>query len=284
MKLREWLVGSLGAACAGVILCAFLVLATKKSEVDELMEILTADDAADAAWAVERLQEIPDEALVELLPHLDNTKLTPVRHLDWIGPRFSGGTCRESTRVFELAQWVFSTHIEGNIQIEESTQGLREKWEGSMRMHRTGASLLRTISRLFRDPRLLPPSRDLKLSMMARDGSTGELLRVLKESSRPEAAWALEELKGLTPEKLDSLVPLLSAAEVTSVRSLHFTHKNGSGGMSFPKGAPLGQVIRYLLLIRMGKYDSVLRAHRANPLMEGELEELKAAWKEWRRA
>jgi hypothetical protein len=67
-------------------------LATRRTEVDQLFEILCGNDTADAAWAFEKLKEVCDESLQDFLPHIESERLTRLHDLHWECVGESGGT------------------------------------------------------------------------------------------------------------------------------------------------------------------------------------------------
>ncbi len=101
------------------------------------------------------------------------------------------------------------------------------------------------------------------------------MLEILKEGNKPEVAWALEVLKLLPDEAMDRLLQQDQSSEPSRVT--HLAWKGGSASCEAFNG---GQVVRYLLGMRLSSKDSKLWT-QAQPLL-GALQALETAWQAYR--
>lgn len=266
--LTASVLAGLGLLAAGLLVALAIYLWSQPTRVEQLMEVLADGDPGDAAWAFEKLKEVPHRELEDFLSYLESTRPTPLEQMSASfeisgASRGFNGSISGPPRPFELskvAQFFLSTRLTGDIEVREPGAELAPRWKAAFERSADPETLSlqeRWFGRhIFPPPKVIPPSKVPDLARLARDCDIEGLLAVLRTNATPEVTWAVEVLKRAPDERLDLLLGHLGSAENVAVRSLFWN----AGGMTCPHGRPLGGVARFLLWNRLGIRDSSLWA------------------------
>jgi hypothetical protein len=274
-RIRVALAWLLGALAMAALVGFAAILATRKSEVELLIEVLKGNNRADAAWAFEKLKEVSAGDLRELVAHVDDPAPTPLNHLEWGGgpawhngsEPFSLGHVSRSVLAVRLgvSNDTGSTQWAGEIARFEKTHTTRDGFPLEPRPATRGFLVA---------PEVVPPSRLPDLAALAAGHDARGLLEVVRSGPTAEAAWAVEVLSGLPDEALDALIPEAGSEAQTAAH--HIALRNGRH-ISSSQELLTGEVVQFFFRARIGD-------HPQSMLYGQELERLIAAWRQRRAA
>ena len=262
---RKALLVILGLVSVLMAVQLVLVLAHRKTQAELLVEVLTSSDAADAAWAFERLLELDFASLEDLLPHLRNEETSALRAMSWSDRGSSGFT--SSTKdyaVWQVVRFVlwrrlsseFGRDLHSLSDIHDSSPVLVGQYRAAFREAlMTHADQARPFWRKWLDPvRVTPPSGDPRTASLAGEG----VLTFLKCADRCGAAWAVARLKTLPDEELRKLLPLASSPDpIPLVQFFWGSQGGGSGQGQLSLDGTVGKLVRCLIAERVGAIGSV---------------------------
>lgn len=258
-RARAGIVALLGALALLAIVALCVILAMRKSEVEQLVDILCGPSAPDAAWAFTKLLDVEEEILDR---YASSDRATPLHVLSHAVER--GGTnCGWNERPLLLGAIVrFAREV-----------GAQDRTASAESGSRTTPFFSALCARLFPET-VKPPSRMPGLARLARDGDGAGLLEILSGESKAEAACAFQVLSALPGERLEAQIPF--AASVRPSRIVRLARESST--MS-TRGCPVGQVVRFLFWTRVAKKEP--GRWTAEPPPPDAVEKLAAAWKEY---
>ncbi len=247
---------TLGLAAAAALTAFVWTIATRKGEVEQLVDILCGDDLPDAVWAFEKLKEVEDGDLLAIARLLEDRRATSLRVLHYSGDGMMGYTGWRKSQfvVGQVVRFVLSFRTRSLTSIEV--------WEDSMlhpnmaayeatalrardtHLGEDGAQLdpMPSNSNWLNPPAVRPPSRTPSLAALLRDGDVEGLFALLLAPDPAVAAWAFAVLWRLPDEKLDRLLPFLDRTEKTLVFHLSFNDAS-TAGVSFTAGVVAAAVL-----------------------------------------
>jgi hypothetical protein len=252
---------ALGVLAVSALAGFLAVLATRKSEVDLLIEILAGNNRADAAWAFEKLKEVSDDQLHELAARVDDQTPTVLHLLHWEGQGTGShtGYRDEPFCVGDVVRFLLGGRLRlphhwrsaGSTELPTNQDWAKE----IARFERTRVAADGYPLEAYPAPRrfplvptVVPPSRLPELASLAAVRDAASLLEVLGSGGKAEAAWALEVLRDLPDEDLDPLIHQADSEAPT--RIYHLGSK--SGGTSSSEAFRTGEVVQFLLRDRLG--------------------------------
>ncbi len=295
MKRRR-LVSVLGiAAIAMAATCCSLL--DRRSQAEQLLEILAGKRVPDAAWAFVRLAEIGDEDLRVLARHVDDSRSTPLEMIFVHGWQTNGPGPKSTLTIDAVARhFLLSRTFAGDYRLHDDgpridpgkwdRQGWAKEVERFLRAHERpyGRPVEPRITERwwFGGPSVSPPSCPASLFFQASPESAERIVDALCGDDAARSIWFFETLRRAPDETLDGFVDQILSAKGTKV--CIFCGKTDSAKRD--KGFALGRLIQLLLSERVGDeplHYSALRAAELTLPGEPELVAMiETAWRTFR--
>jgi len=214
----------LGLCTGAVASAALVVYLGRRSEADQLIEVLAGDNRADAEWAVARLKTLPPEALGERGQR--DGRWTPLDRIDVVVAGDLKSSLRSRLAVCHVMEVIRRQVLDGSSGLEGRED--QRSW------------LQQILVR--------PPSRDPSLARLAAGPDVDGLVEALDSQEIGVPEWALATLCGLSDEALDGVVRHLGREQRTALVWLPTSRKS----FHEAEGWPLNAVVSSILAERCG--------------------------------